>query len=90
MQDTDVSTIVRKPAAAFRGEHIGFIFQDFNLVPVLTICATVESPSLMEQNRPANERREQVEGSLEAEGVAELVDKRQIALVSPMTKWGTG
>ena len=40
--DTDVSTLDRKAAAAFRGKHVGFIFQDFNLIPVLTAAENVE------------------------------------------------
>ena len=34
--DRDVSTLDRRAAAEFRGKHIGFVFQDFNLIPVLT------------------------------------------------------
>ena len=73
---TDVTTLDRKAAAAFRGEHIGFIFQDFNLVPVLSVYENVEYPLLMVQNRPAGERRERVERVLEAVGVADLARKR--------------
>ena len=32
----EVADLDRRQAAAFRGEHIGFVFQDFNLIPVLT------------------------------------------------------
>jgi putative ABC transport system ATP-binding protein len=74
--DTDVTTLDRRAAAAFRGEHIGFVFQDFNLVPVLTVYENVEYPLLMVQNRPAAERRQRVERLLEAVGVAELANKR--------------
>jgi len=74
--DTDVTTLDRKAAAAFRGEHIGFVFQDFNLVPVLTVYENVEYPLLMVQNRPASERQERVERLLEAVGVADLANKR--------------
>src|SRR5687768_13352069 len=35
--DTDVSSLDRRSAAHFRGSHIGFVFQDFNLIPVLTV-----------------------------------------------------
>ena len=35
--DTDIATLDRRAAAQFRGKHIGFIFQDFNLIPVLTV-----------------------------------------------------
>ncbi|HEY7742810.1 MAG TPA: ATP-binding cassette domain-containing protein, partial [Burkholderiales bacterium] len=34
--DTNVATLDRHAAAGFRGEHLGFIFQDFNLIPVLS------------------------------------------------------
>ena len=40
--DTDISTLDRRAAARFRGEHIGFVFQDFNLVPVLTAYENIE------------------------------------------------
>ena len=33
--DTDVGTLDRRAAANFRGQHIGFVFQDFNLIPGL-------------------------------------------------------
>ncbi|HEY7743240.1 MAG TPA: ATP-binding cassette domain-containing protein, partial [Burkholderiales bacterium] len=34
--DTDVASLDRHAAATFRGTHLGFIFQDFNLIPVLS------------------------------------------------------
>jgi putative ABC transport system ATP-binding protein len=39
---TDISTLDRRAAADFRGKNIGFIFQDFNLVPVLTAYENIE------------------------------------------------
>ncbi|MFO7593867.1 MAG: ABC transporter ATP-binding protein [Pseudomonadota bacterium] len=74
--DTDVTTLDRKAAAAFRGEHIGFVFQDFNLVPVLSAYENIEYPLLMVQNRPPAERRQRVEKVLEAVGMAEMANKR--------------
>lgn len=74
--DTDVATLDRKAAAAFRGEHIGFVFQDFNLVPVLSAYENIEYPLLMVQNRPPAERRQRVEKVLEAVGMAEMANKR--------------
>ena len=32
--DTDIARLDRNQSAAFRGKHLGFIFQDFNLIPV--------------------------------------------------------
>ena len=34
--DTEVASLDRRAAADFRGRHMGFIFQDFNLIPVLS------------------------------------------------------
>ena len=48
--DTNVSTLDRRAAAEFRGSHIGFVFQDFNLIPVLTVYENIEYPLIMVQN----------------------------------------
>src|SRR4030042_6257297 len=53
---TDVRQLDRKQSASFRGSNIGFIFQDFNLLPVLTVYENIEYPLLMVQNTPASER----------------------------------
>jgi len=74
--DTDISTLDRKAAARFRGEHIGFIFQDFNLIPVLTVAENVEYPLRMVQKWPAEKRREQVLRLLDAVGMRDQADKR--------------
>jgi len=74
--DTDVTALGRREAARFRGEHLGFVFQDFNLIPVLSAAENIEYPLLMVQGRPAAERRERVRRLLEAVGIANLADKR--------------
>jgi putative ABC transport system ATP-binding protein len=67
----DVSLLERKRAAAFRGEHIGFIFQNFNLIPVLTAFENVEYPLVMVQDWPVAERHERVLKILKAVGMLE-------------------
>ena len=49
----DIALLDRKQGARFRGEHLGFIFQDFNLIPVLTVYENIEYPLLMVQAVPA-------------------------------------
>jgi putative ABC transport system ATP-binding protein len=74
--DTDIATLDRRAAARFRGEHIGFIFQDFNLIPVLSVAENIEYPLLMVQAWPADRRRARVGELLEAVGMTEQADKR--------------
>jgi len=74
--DTDVHELDHRSAAAFRGEHIGFVFQDFNLIPVLTAYENVEFPLIVVQHWAPAERRQRVRGLLEAAGIAEQADKR--------------
>ncbi|MHB1358793.1 MAG: ABC transporter ATP-binding protein [Rhodocyclaceae bacterium] len=74
--DTDIATLDRRAAARFRGEHIGFVFQDFNLIPVLTVFENVEYPLRMVQQWPAAKRRAQVLRLLDAVGMADQAHKR--------------
>ena len=74
--DTDVSTLNRRAAAEFRGQHIGFVFQDFNLIPVLTVYENIEYPLIMVQDWPEAKRRKQVTRLLEAVGMAGQANKR--------------
>ena len=71
----DVSNFNKTDAALFRGKNIGFIFQDFNLIPVLTVFENIEYPLLMVQKVPAGERRRRVLTLLEAVGMTEQKDK---------------
>jgi len=73
---TDVASLDRRAAADFRGANLGFVFQDFNLIPVLSAAENIEYPLLMVQNRPADERRARVMELLEAVGMADQGGKR--------------
>jgi putative ABC transport system ATP-binding protein len=72
----EVTSLTGTDAAIFRGKHIGFIFQSFNLIPVLTVFENVEYPLVMVQNVPAIERRKRVSDLLEAVGMSEHSGKR--------------
>jgi putative ABC transport system ATP-binding protein len=73
---TDVARLGRRAAADFRGRNIGFIFQDFNLVPVLTAYENVEYPLVMVQKRSAPDRSKRVRELLAAVGMSDQADKR--------------
>jgi putative ABC transport system ATP-binding protein len=73
---TEVGALDRSAAAQFRGAHIGFVFQDFNLVPVLTVYENIEYPLIMVQDWPAQRRRDQVMRLIDAVGMAGQERKR--------------
>jgi len=59
----------------FRARHLGFIFQNFNLLPVLTAYENVEYPLLL-THVPAARRRERVESLLAAVGLSDKAHHR--------------
>jgi putative ABC transport system ATP-binding protein len=67
----DVVQLERRAAAEFRGKNVGFIFQSFNLVPVLTAYENVEYPLVMVQERSLAERQSSVLRALKAVGMLE-------------------
>lgn len=67
----EVSELNRKDAARFRGKNIGFIFQSFNLIPVLTAFENVEYPLIMVQSVSGVERKKRVLELLDAVGMIE-------------------
>ncbi|MDA8125277.1 MAG: ABC transporter ATP-binding protein [Deltaproteobacteria bacterium] len=74
--DRDVAGLDRKASAEFRGRNIGFIFQDFNLLPVLTVYENIEYPLLMVQKVAPGERKKRVAALLAAVGMADQRDKK--------------
>jgi putative ABC transport system ATP-binding protein len=59
--------------ASFRARHIGFIFQLYNLIPVLTAFENVELPLLLTRLSKA-ERRKHVMTALDVVGLTDRVD----------------
>ncbi|MCA1786646.1 MAG: ABC transporter ATP-binding protein [Desulfobacteraceae bacterium] len=70
-----MGNMTRRQGAAFRGEHLGFVFQDFNLLPVLTVVENVEYPLLMIQDMPKKQRGPAVEKVLAAVGMSDQAGK---------------
>jgi putative ABC transport system ATP-binding protein len=69
----DVGTLNDNQLSEFRARHVGYIFQNFNLLPVLTAYENIEYPLLLAKV-PGAERRKRVLELLEAVGLA---DKRR-------------
>ena len=59
----------------FRARHLGFIFQNFNLLPVLTAYENVEYPLIMTK-MPAARRKQRVLELLDAVGLADRAQNR--------------
>src|SRR6266513_818373 len=67
---TDLAKLRESQLASWRNSHIGYIFQTFNLVPVLTAFENVELPLLLTRLSKA-ERRKNVETALELVGLSD-------------------
>jgi putative ABC transport system ATP-binding protein len=71
----DVSDLSEREQSTMRNEKIGFIFQQFNLLPKLTAYENVELP-LIYQGVPAGRRRKRVIAALEKVGLASRMKHR--------------
>jgi putative ABC transport system ATP-binding protein len=71
----EINRMDRKAAAKFRGENIGFIFQNFNLIPVLTVYENVEYPLVMVKNVPQKEREQKIMRLLHDVGMTDQRNK---------------
>jgi len=68
--DTDISNLSERALAGWRARHIGFIFQLYNLIPVLTAFENVELPLLL-TNLTKKQRRDHVMTALGIVGLAD-------------------
>ena len=67
---TNLATLSRNKLAAWRSDHVGYVFQLYNLVPVLTAHENVELPLLLHA-MSRRERLERVDAALEHVGIAD-------------------
>lgn len=65
---TDIATLNESRLAKWRSTHVGFIFQFYNLIPVLTAFENVELPLLL-TSLSKQERRRHVETALTVVGL---------------------
>ncbi len=71
----DISKLNENQLIDFRLHHIGFVFQAYNLIPVLSAYENTELIMLL-QNKPEQERRKRVINLLKAVGLEKQIDKR--------------
>jgi putative ABC transport system ATP-binding protein len=70
---TDISTLNESGLAKWRSAKIGFVFQFYNLIPVLTAYENVELPLLLTKLTKA-QRKEHVESALQIVGLGDRMD----------------
>lgn len=71
----DITTMSNGELTEFRKQHIGFVFQSYNLIPVLTALENVEFIMLL-QNKDKKEREQRARFLLESVGLADKLHKR--------------
>ncbi|MDA0791706.1 MAG: ABC transporter ATP-binding protein [Proteobacteria bacterium] len=75
LSGTNIADMSGNALSDFRRDHIGFIFQAYNLIPVLSAEENIEYIMLL-QGRPAVERRERVQQMLSMVGLEGLGSRR--------------
>lgn len=69
----DIARLSRSALSVWRGKNVGYIFQLYNLVPILTAYENVELPLLL-HDHSRNERHERVSRALQLVGIANRHD----------------
>ena len=75
VMDTSISSISAKRASILRRQHIGFIFQTYNLMQVYTVYENVEFPLLL-LKMSASERKKAVLNALEWVGLTDKIKSK--------------
>ncbi|SAL65153.1 ABC-transporter ATP binding protein [Caballeronia peredens] len=70
----DIGALPDDALSDFRARHVGHVFQNFNLLPVLTAAENVEYP-LWKSGLPARERTRRVADALDAVGLAQKMQR---------------
>ncbi len=73
---TDLNTLTPRQMTSFRKEKIGFIFQEFNLIPVLTVYENVELPLQLQGGLSRGDMDKAITTVLERVGLGNLSHRR--------------
>jgi putative ABC transport system ATP-binding protein len=75
INNMDTSRLSAKEKALLRKRDIGFVFQTFNLIPVLSAFENVELPLIL-LDMPVEKKKEKVVNILKEVGLEEFIDRR--------------
>jgi putative ABC transport system ATP-binding protein len=73
--DAEISRMSEAERTKWRSRHIGFVFQTYNLLPVLSALQNVEMPLLL-TNLSGAERRKRAETALKVVGLSDRADHK--------------
>jgi putative ABC transport system ATP-binding protein len=79
IEDNDITEMNDNAKTSFRAKRMGFVFQFYNLLPVLTAVENVELPLLIAGNNPQESRKRALE-LLDAVGLSKRASLRPNAL----------
>jgi putative ABC transport system ATP-binding protein len=74
--DRETGGLSSKELADFRNTHLGFVFQTFNLIPVLTVTENVELPLQLHGIADRTKRTDRIKNILNEVGLGALADRR--------------
>jgi putative ABC transport system ATP-binding protein len=80
LNERDVSKFSPNKLADVRNHNLGFVFQSFNLIPVLTAFENVEFPLILLKKGRPRDRKEAVMNILTQVGIAELANRKPLEM----------
>jgi len=72
----DISALNKDERADFRRDQIGFIFQNYNLIPVLTVYENIEFALDLCEKHTSIEKKDKIDNLLNELGIFQLKDRR--------------
>jgi putative ABC transport system ATP-binding protein len=76
IDDVSVSELSDDDKSLLRNKKIGFIFQSFNLIPVLNVFENVELPLVIDASLTARERKLRVDQAIDEVGLSDRINNR--------------
>jgi putative ABC transport system ATP-binding protein len=77
---TETEKMSDKELTRYRRTKISFIFQSFNLIPVLNVYENIEFPLLLQRTIPKGERRDRVMKAIEEVGLLDRIKNKSAEL----------
>lgn len=80
IDEDDISTLSDNRLTSFRLHKLGFIFQSFNLIPVLNVYENIEFPLLLKRDVPKKQRDGIIRRVIEEVGLTDRVNNKPAEL----------